>query len=76
MFFLVANIIIVNYNKFYAKDNLWIIKKIVFVKVMASPSPSGGPELLAFLNTMEAFNQTHGMGGNNEDFLLTIARVS
>jgi len=43
---------------------------------MASPSPSGGPELLAFLNTMEAFNQTHGMGGNNEDFLLTIARVS
>jgi hypothetical protein len=42
---------------------------------MSTPSPSSGPELLALLNTMEAYNQTHGMLGIDEDYLATLAKV-
>ena len=42
---------------------------------MSSPSPSSGPELLALLNTMEVYNQTHGMIGINEDYLAVLAKV-
>ena len=42
---------------------------------MSSPSPSSGPELLALLNTMEVYNQTHGMIGINEDYLAVLSKV-
>jgi hypothetical protein len=43
---------------------------------MASPAPSGGPELLAFLNTMETYNETHGVKAIDEDYLATVAKVT
>ena len=42
---------------------------------MASPAPSAGPELLAFLNTMETYNETHGVKAIDGDYLATIAKV-
>ena len=44
---------------------------------MSSPSPSSGPELLALLNTMEVYNQTHhGIIGINEDYLEALEKVT
>ena len=42
---------------------------------MASPAPSGGPELLAFLNTMETYNETNGVKAIDEEYLATVAKV-
>ena len=42
---------------------------------MASPAPSAGPELLAFLNSMETYNETHGVKAIDGDYLATIAKV-
>ncbi len=42
---------------------------------MSSPAPSGGPELLAFLNTLEAYNKSVGVGAVSTDYLETIATV-
>jgi hypothetical protein len=42
---------------------------------MTAPSPSAGPELLAFLNTLETYNETRASGEIDEDYLDTISRV-
>jgi hypothetical protein len=42
---------------------------------MTAPSPSAGPELLAFLNTLETYNETQAMAGIDDGYLATIARV-
>ncbi len=46
-----------------------------FSQVMTAPSPSAGPELLAFLNTLETYNETQAMAGIDDGYLATIARV-
>lgn len=63
-------------KEYKVKESQPYIGKIGSHHVMVSPSPSSGPELLAFLNTLEYMNKTNGnFGAVTADYLHTLTNV-